>query len=1015
MTTPSHNGNGNLEETEKQHDPCITENPVGSSDEGEPRGRQHGHLRAHEDSGDEGSEESEEDDEDDEGEDEDEDEDEDEEEEDDDDEPALKYERIGGALPDLLKKDSGSALTIANKLMALGTHGGIVHILDLTGKRVKSYKPHLASIVDISMDVTGDFVATASIDGQVVIHSLSTPESYSFDMKRPMRTVALEPNFAKRGTRAFVCGGLAESLILREKGWLGHKETTLHSGEGPIWQVRWRGRLIAWANDLGVKIYDHTSQTRITFIDRPANSPRADLFKCTLQWQDDSTLLIAWADHIKVARIRARPRTTTNAATANLPPLLVEITAVFQLDCMIAGVIPHANTFPTSLPTSTLLNDTSSISSVPPPKALTSFLIVAYTPPDTFVNERTEDRAQQARKAAERPELRIISRAGEELAADALSITDFHLWGCNDYVLSDVDSDTVSEEGRSYVVLSPRDLVLVKPRDRRDHVAWLVERKRYEEALDEVERIEAAGPTVEGEAALSATDIGQRYIEHLVSEGDFTKAAKLCPKVCGHDPKRWEDWIFAFAGKRELQAIIPYVPTESPRLDHLVYEMMLAHFLTHDRNALLQTVKEWPREIYDIAAVIVAVRSELDKTASSSSTISSSPNSKILMECLAELYTANRQPGKALPYFLRLRRPNVFDLIRENNLFTDVRDQVLLLVQFDDELMKQRKKEGKETNDGKSDAITLLVDNIHSIPIGRVVQQLESSPYYLFLYLDALAVQKDPQLVANFADLHVKLYAEFATPRLIDFLRASNYYNLEMAYEVCKQQDLVPEMVFLLGRMGNNKQALTLIIERLGDVHRAIEFAKEQGDDDLWEDLLKYSETRPAFIRGLLENVGVEISPIRLIRRIKNGLEIPGLKEALIKILHDFHLQISLLEGCQTIMNGDSSDLSQTLQRNQTSGFFLTASAVCPICSCSLRDSPQSLVILFLCRHVVHASCVSGGDNLPVQPDPVLRGIGLGKAINVGISGKIAFESIVRSRIRQGCPVCHKKSEGLRT
>lgn len=53
-------------------------------------------------------------------------------------------------------------------------------------------------------------------------------------------------------------------------------------------------------------------------------------------------------------------------------------------------------------------------------------------------------------------------------------------------------------------------------------------------------------------------------------------------------------------------------------------------------------------------------------------------------------------------------------------------------------------------------------------------------------------------------------------------------------------------MVFLLGRMGNNRDALTLIIERLGDVHRAIEFAKEQSDDDLWEDLLKYSETRPS-------------------------------------------------------------------------------------------------------------------------------------------------------------------------
>ena len=79
-----------------------------------------------------------------------------------------------------------------------------------------------------------------------------------------------------------------------------------------------------------------------------------------------------------------------------------------------------------------------------------------------------------------------------------------------------------------------------------------------------------------------------------------------------------------------------------------------------------------------------------------------------------------------------------------------------------------------------------------------------------------------------------------------------------------------------------------------------------------------------AFIRGLLENVGAEIDPIRLIRRIKNGLEIPGLKPALIKILHDFNLQASLLEGCQTILNGDSSDLAQKLHMNQTQGFPLS-------------------------------------------------------------------------------------------
>jgi len=37
---------------------------------------------------------------------------------------------------------------------------------------------------------------------------------------------------------------------------------------------------------------------------------------------------------------------------------------------------------------------------------------------------------------------------------------------------------------------------------------------------------------------------------------DFIKAARLCPKVCGKDPNRWEGWIFVFAEKQQLQVIL---------------------------------------------------------------------------------------------------------------------------------------------------------------------------------------------------------------------------------------------------------------------------------------------------------------------------------------------------------------------------------------------------------------------------------------------------------------------------
>ncbi|KAG2086160.1 uncharacterized protein F5147DRAFT_729267 [Suillus discolor] len=906
---------------------------------------------------------------------EDEGEDEDDYEDEEEDEPTLKYERMGGAVNDLLKKDSASALAVSNKLLALGTHNGIVHIVDLTGKRIKSYKPHQASVSDAEFDSTADFVATASIDGQVVIQSLSTHESYMSDMKRPIRTVALEPNFAKKSTRSFVCGGMAGTLVLREKGWLGHKETVLHSGEGPVWHVRWRERLIAWANDSSGST-TLSPRCCITFIERPADSPRADLFKCTLYWQDDTTLLIAWADHIKIAHIRERPSTATASGR----------------------IVSNSLSMPRSLDTSSVQDET-----------LPSFLILAYQTPDTYGDEMTEDRTRQARKTAERPELRIITHTGEELSADALGVTNYQAWSCNDYVMAEVDGPNLpGTSGRCHIVISPKDIVIVRPRDRKDHVLWLVEHQRYDEALEEVEKLDEDECSAEGDQSeISPIAIGERYIRHLVAEGNFAKAASLCPRVCSADIERWENWIFVFAQSQQLQTIIPHVPTEAPQLDHLVYEMILAHFLVHDRQSLMRTIKEWPKSIYDISTVIVAVQAELERSPSSSTSKSlPAPDAVILMECLAELYTANRQYGKALPFFLRLRRQNVFELIREHNLFTDVKDQVLLLIEFDQELLERRKQEGAEGEATSSEAIALLVDHIHSIPIARVVQQLRDRPFYLFLYLDAL-FKKDSQLGSEFADLQVTLFAEFATHRLIDYLRASTSYNLEAAYNECKNRDLVNEMVFLLGRMGNNKKALTLIIERLGDVHMAIEFAKEQSDDDLWEDLLKYSETRPTFIRGLLENVGAEIDPIRLIRRIKNGLEIPGLKEALIKILHDFHLQISLMEGCQTILNGDSSDLAKTRSKGQNSGFFMKSRTMCVLCTQPLQRSPQDLLLLFLCHHVVHASCVdSMSDIYNEEPS---------ESINVlvsGVSAKIAFASVVRAKIPQGCPVCYRRSEG---
>lgn len=46
------------------------------------------------------------------------------------------------------------------------------------------------------------------------------------------------------------------------------------------------------------------------------------------------------------------------------------------------------------------------------------------------------------------------------------------------------------------------------------------------------------------------------------------------------------------------------------------------------------------------------------------------------------------------------------------------------------------------------------------------------------MYLDSL-FDVDPLLGSDYADMHVDLFAEFDRGRLMEYLRASNTYNLE--------------------------------------------------------------------------------------------------------------------------------------------------------------------------------------------------------------------------------------------
>jgi hypothetical protein len=266
------------------------------------------------------------------------------------------------------------------------------------------------------------------------------------------------------------------------------------------------------------------------------------------------------------------------------------------------------------------------------------------------------------------------------------------------------------------------------------------------------------------------------------------------------------------------------------------------------------------------------------------------------------------------------------------------------------------------------ESLSLLMKYRDKVLPHLVVQKIQESSdnsYYLYMYLDALYKATGKDMPEEFHLHMVRLYATFGPDNLLQFLRSSDLYPMREALIICKTNKLYQEMIFLLSRMGNALEALKLITDELKDIHQAIEFCKEHDDPDLWDYLIRVSEQRPEYINILLCNIGTHVNPEILIRRIKNGMEIPGLRESLVKIMQDYSLQVALQEGCKNIVVNDCLVLFQKLVKTQLRGVYVEDDQECGTCHKKIIDNDFGWgedIQVFYCKHVFHNACLSSFD-----------------------------------------------------
>lgn len=778
------------------------------------------------------------------------------------DEPKLKYQRMGGSLPSLLTTDAASCIAVAERMIALGTHDGVVHILDFLGNQVKEFHAHKATVNGLSFDIDGEFIGSCSDDGSVVINSLFTDEKRKFEYHRPMKTIALDPDYARKSSRRFVAGGLAGQLIYYTKKWFGYQEQVLHSGEGPIHAVVWRTSLIAWANDAGVKVYDTANDQRVTYIERPRGSPHPELLLPHLVWQDDTLLIIGWGTSVKIASLGANRHGGTNGSYKPISTVSqVDIVASFQTNYYISGIAPFGD----------------------------SLAILAYILGEEDGEKNFSSSAPSRQGTAQRPEVRIVTWTNDELATDALPVHGFEHYKAKDYCLSHtpfsgssyVNGRWTAGDEPLYYVVSPKDIVIAKPRDTEDHINWLLEHGRYDKALAEVEATQGRKELFE--------EVGSRYLDHLIAEKKYSEAAALCPKLLRGSASAWERWIIRFAQLRQLPVLVPYMPTGNPKLSDTLYELALVALAMNPayHKDFLSAVKTWPRSIYSVLPVLSEIEPQLRASLMTES----------LKEALAELYVRSGQNEKAFSFFADLLKPEVFDFIEIHNLHDAIREKVVQLMMLDSKR-----------------ATSLLIQQRDLITPPDVVSQLLKAGtkcdfrQFLYLYLHSL-FEANPHAGKDFHDMQVELYADYDPKMLLPFLRSSQHYTLEKAQDICVRKGFLKEKAFILGRMGNSKQALAVIINELGDMEEALDFANMQNDDEIWEELIKQSTQNPEMVGMLLEHTVGNLDPLHIVNVVPDGLEIPRLRDRLVKIITDYRTETSLRHGCNDILKADIVNL----------------------------------------------------------------------------------------------------------
>lgn len=842
---------------------------------------------------------------------------------DDDEIPLLKYSR-----PTSIKLSDISTCAFHLNYIIFATHLGMVLIYTPQLTLIRTYRAHRALVLLVYTD--GQYFATGSMDGTVVIGLISDDKDISgYDFQRPIHRVVLDRNYA--ATRGFITGGMSGKVLYLTKNWLGKRaDVVLDEGQGPIVGIEAVGEVLFWMNDAGITAFHTTTRRKIATFDRPADAPRLDEYWPRCAFPDADRVVVGWGNYVWLLRVLAAPPAASTALYLPLSVLFrtqapddkkVELEHMYKMESLIAGIVPFRDD---------------------------QWLVLTYPWPQDMPTGR----------APVSPDLQVVNSVlGAVEWEEEIGMRDGGNLGLNDHRLCVLDD--------SYFIVLARDLVVARPFHLDDRLQWWVDHDRFDEAWLVAKALNMP--------LLKRLNYGIRHVDNLVKDDNWDEALGFLAKVLAVDEQKlivrddkstialtapatddafvgevvhqWEEWLSLALLAGQFQALTAVIP-KTPKLaiNRLVYTQILGCWLENDPTTFAELVHKWDPELYDVLKVEASLEEVVEgasdaptpknggKNASTTPESSQEPAINALRRALAHLYVTLGDPAKAVPHLMHIHDSELVAFICKHTLvqqfFSDI--PTMLSYKFDSENALTTLPV-PEIVEGVAGDMKLLVGFRHEVSPQRFIDLFNrhNLSVLTYAYLEQLEAIDD-FAASKFGNEMVRQLVEYLRPKLLPYLsKHDTNYDIDLVIDLCQRADYVPELVYLKGKIGDNRLAMELILNRLDDPDEALDFARRQHDRDAWQVLLDYAVAdvdggRPQYIKTLIEGADDKTSefydPLTLLKRMPASIVVNGLNQSVVKFTKNNALNLVLHQLIVNILYKQAETASRTYKHIMVAG-----------------------------------------------------------------------------------------------